>query len=64
MEPGVGVYIDDVYLPTVFGSLFNLLDLDRVEILRGPQRTTEGENSLGGAVKLHSVPPLCSRQYL
>jgi iron complex outermembrane receptor protein len=57
MEPGVGVYIDDVYFPTVFGSLFNLLDLDRIEILRGPQGTTEGENSLGGAVKLYSVKP-------
>jgi iron complex outermembrane recepter protein len=57
MEPGVGVYIDDVYFPTVFGSLFNLLDLDRIEILRGPQGTTEGENSLGGAVKLYSLKP-------
>lgn len=57
MEPGVGVYVDDVYFPTVFGSLFNLLDLDRIEILRGPQGTTEGENALGGAVKLYSVKP-------
>ncbi|HTV78023.1 MAG TPA: TonB-dependent receptor plug domain-containing protein, partial [Steroidobacteraceae bacterium] len=52
LEPGVGVYIDDVYFGTLTGSLFDLLDLDRVEVLRGPQGTLEGMNSEGGAVKL------------
>src|SRR5687768_4071548 len=34
-EPGVGIYIDDVYYPQLTGAVFDLLDLDRVEILRG-----------------------------
>jgi iron complex outermembrane receptor protein len=57
LEPGVGIYIDDVYFATLTGSLFDLLDLDRVEILRGPQGTLAGRNSIGGAVKLYSAKP-------
>jgi len=56
-EPGVGMYVDDVYYPTLTGSIFDLLDLDRVEILRGPQGTLAGKNSIGGAVKLYSKKP-------
>src|SRR5690606_36452659 len=37
LEPGVGIYVDDVYLPTLTGALLDLTDVDRVEILRGPQ---------------------------
>jgi iron complex outermembrane recepter protein len=57
LEPGVGLYVDDVYYATLTGSLFDLLDLDRVEILRGPQGTLAGKNSIGGAVKLYSQRP-------
>jgi iron complex outermembrane recepter protein len=57
LEPGVGIYVDDVYYPTLTGSLLDLLDLDRVEILRGPQGTLAGKNSIGGAIKLYSVKP-------
>ncbi|HTX23628.1 MAG TPA: TonB-dependent receptor [Steroidobacteraceae bacterium] len=57
LEPGVGIYIDDVYFGTLTGSLMDLLDLDRVEVLRGPQGTLEGMNSEGGAIKLFSKLP-------
>lgn len=57
LEPGVGMYIDDVYYATVLGSDFDLMDLDRVEILRGPQGTLAGMNSIGGAVRLYSKKP-------
>jgi len=56
-DPGVGIYVDDVYRGITFGSLLDLLDLDRVEILRGPQGTLAGKNSIGGAVKLYSIKP-------
>jgi iron complex outermembrane recepter protein len=56
-EPGVGIYVDDVYYATLTGSVLDLLDLDRVEILRGPQGTLAGKNSIGGAVKLYSQLP-------
>jgi len=57
LEPGVGIYIDDVYFGTITGSLMDLLDLQRVEVLRGPQGTLEGMNSEGGAIKLFSKAP-------
>src|SRR4051794_6115239 len=56
-EPGVGIYIDDVYYPQLTGAVFDLLDVDRVEILRGPQGTLAGRNSEGGAIKLYSRKP-------
>lgn len=56
-EPGVGVYIDDVYHPTTMGSMMDLMDLERVEVLRGPQGTLFGRGSIGGAIRLVSKKP-------
>src|SRR6188768_780647 len=57
LDPGVGIYVDDVYIPTLSSSLLELMDLDRIEILRGPQGTLAGKNSIGGAIKLFSAKP-------
>jgi len=56
-EPAVAYYIDDVYYPFLFGSNFDLLDLDHVEVLRGPQGTLFGRNAISGAVNLVSKKP-------
>jgi iron complex outermembrane receptor protein len=56
-EPRVGFYVDDVYYATTYGSVFDVLDLERVEILRGPQGTLFGRNSVGGALRLISKKP-------
>lgn len=56
-EPRVGFYIDDVYFATTFGAVFDVLDLDRIEVLRGPQGTLFGRNSVGGAIRVISRKP-------
>ena len=56
-DPGVAVYVDGIYMARSVGAAMDLLDVERVEVLRGPQGTLFGRNAVGGAVVLHSRRP-------
>jgi iron complex outermembrane receptor protein len=56
-ESPVAFYIDDVYYPVLLGANFDLLDIDHIEVLRGPQGTLFGRNSLAGAINIVAKQP-------
>ncbi len=56
-EPGVGIYLDGVYISQTIGSVLDAVDIERIEVLRGPQGTLFGRNTIGGAINVTSVKP-------
>ena len=56
-DPGVGVYVDDVYYARSIGGVFDAVDIDSVQVLRGPQGTLFGKNTIGGAVIVNTAAP-------
>jgi iron complex outermembrane receptor protein len=57
LEPGVGVYVDGVYMARTIGANLDLLDVDRIEVLKGPQGTLFGRNTIGGAINVITRKP-------
>lgn len=57
VDQAVGIYVDGIYIGRSVGSLFDVVDLQQIEVLRGPQGTLYGRNTIGGAIKLTSVKP-------
>ena len=56
-DPGVGTYVDGVYMSRSVGGVLDTLDIERIEILRGPQGTLFGRNTMGGALNITSQRP-------
>ncbi len=57
VQPGVGIYVDEGYVATSTGSVTEILDVESVEVLRGPQGTLFGRNTIGGAILITSKKP-------
>jgi len=63
LDPGVGVYLDGVYLARTIGANQSLMDIDRIEILKGPQGTLFGRNTIGGAISIVTHTPGTEKRF-
>ncbi|MEM9879640.1 MAG: TonB-dependent receptor [Pseudomonadota bacterium] len=63
-EPVVGIYVDDVYRSRLQGANFQVADIERIEVLRGPQGTLYGRNNFSGALKLITKTPSADNEWL
>lgn len=61
VDPGVGIYLDGVYIARTIGQVMDTVDVERVEILRGPQGTLFGRNTIGGAISVVTRKPETDR---
>lgn len=59
-DPGIGLYVDDVYIARSVGGLLSLEDIARIEVLKGPQGTLYGRNTIGGAINVITTDPRLS----
>lgn len=57
VDPGVGMYVDGVYLARTVGANFQLSDIEQIQVLRGPQGTLFGKNTIGGAINVTTRRP-------
>lgn len=57
IDPKVGIYVDGVYMARNVGAILNIIDLERIEVLRGPQGTLWGKNTTGGAISMVTNAP-------